>query len=553
MNLKDIANGTIDYPLATVQADESVTREIQSRLLAWGYKPGPADGDWGAVTTTAYRGFCSEFGYGPNVVSPVAAAQLLSFAFRSLSAIANQTSTFPIANLRANPLIAKAMQQQLTKLGYKPGPIDGQWGSATQSAYAAFAKDNQATADRLTPKAAKLLLAAKTPVTPPAVTPPAVTPPAVTPPVVTPPVVTPPVVTPPPSPVVVPPPPVIIAPPVPPVVPPVSPVVIAPPPPVVITPVPPVVITPVPPAVPPPSIPIVVPPPSGLAEEVPSAGPLPRNLTEIRRGKPTWPIARILSSTDLVTEIQQSLAAMGEYAGVIDGLWGGQSQQAYDRLCAAYGEPSVTLSPRVAKLLLEPEVPNVRTLVSPPKLTDADYQATAKMIGCDKATIRAVVEVEAAGAGFFGDGRPKILFEAHWFSAFTDSRYDYSHPGISSPVWNRSLYITGVGEWDRLYQAIGRDRAGALKSASWGLGQVMGFNHVAAGYDNVETFVRDMHESEGKQLTAMFKFIINNNLGGYLVARDWAGFALRYNGEGFRVNEYDRRLAEAYSAWANVA
>ena len=67
--------------------------------------------------------------------------------------------------------------------------------------------------------------------------------------------------------------------------------------------------------------------------------------------------------------------------------------------------------------------------------------------GANVATIRAVVEVEAAGSGFFADGRPKILFEAHWFSEFTNSRYDYRYPSISSPVWNRSLYIGGVGEW----------------------------------------------------------------------------------------------------------
>ncbi|NJM46018.1 MAG: N-acetylmuramidase family protein [Alkalinema sp. RU_4_3] len=171
------------------------------------------------------------------------------------------------------------------------------------------------------------------------------------------------------------------------------------------------------------------------------------------------------------------------------------------------------------------------------------------MMGCEEATVRAVTEVEAAGSGFFADGRSKILFEAHWFSDLTDGIYDDTAPSLSSPVWNRSLYIGGVGEWDRLYRAANLNRAAALQSASWGLGQIMGFNHNLAGYPNVEDFVKDMHISEGKQLIAMFNFIRNADLAPALVRRNWAAFARGYNGEGYRQNEYDVRLAEAYAYW----
>ncbi|MBE9014440.1 N-acetylmuramidase family protein [Pseudanabaenaceae cyanobacterium LEGE 13415] len=186
-------------------------------------------------------------------------------------------------------------------------------------------------------------------------------------------------------------------------------------------------------------------------------------------------------------------------------------------------------------------------------LTAQDFQNVARSIGCEVAAVRAVVDVEAAGSGFQRDGRPKILFEAHWFSEFTNGRFDNSHGDISSAVWNRALYIGGAGEWDRIYRAVNLDREAALKSASWGLGQIMGFNHGAAGYRDVETFVRDMHDSEGKQLNAMFNFIKSNGLDRFLINRDWAGFARRYNGESFRVNRYDEKLAEAYNYWRNAA
>lgn len=36
-----------------------------------------------------------------------------------------------------------------------------------------------------------------------------------------------------------------------------------------------------------------------------------------------------------------------------------------------------------------------------------------------------------------------ILFEAHWFSRFTDGRYDDFHPDISGPEWASSLPSVG--------------------------------------------------------------------------------------------------------------
>ena len=78
----------------------------------------------------------------------------------------------------------------------------------------------------------------------------------------------------------------------------------------------------------------------------------------------------------------------------------------------------------------------------------------------------------------------------------------------------------------------------------------MGFNHKAAGYGDVETFVRDMHLSEGKQLMAMFNFIKTNGLDRALIRKDWATFARGYNGESYRENAYDEKLADAYDSWS---
>ena len=75
MNLKDIALGTVVYPLATIWADETATRDIQSRLLSWGYQPGPVDGKWAKRTEDAYIAFGRDFGYGLTALTPRTALQ----------------------------------------------------------------------------------------------------------------------------------------------------------------------------------------------------------------------------------------------------------------------------------------------------------------------------------------------------------------------------------------------------------------------------------------------------------------------------------------------
>jgi hypothetical protein len=262
---------------------------------------------------------------------------------------------------------------------------------------------------------------------------------------------------------------------------------------------------------------------------------------------------RITADQRLTRQVQQGLDAMGHNPGPIDGLWGGRTQAGYVAFSRAYGFNSNELSPIAALMLLEPAIPRIPVTRPTRSLNAQDFQNVARSIGCDVAAVRAVVDVEAAGSGFLRDGRPKILFEAHWFSEFTDGRFDGSNDDISSAVWNRALYIGGAGEWDRIYRASNLSREAALKSASWGLGQIMGFNHASAGYRDVESFVRDMHESEGKQLAAMFNFIKSNRLDRFLISRDWAGFARQYNGESFRVNRYDEKLADAYNYWRNAA
>jgi hypothetical protein len=159
----------------------------------------------------------------------------------------------------------------------------------------------------------------------------------------------------------------------------------------------------------------------------------------------------------------------------------------------------------------------------------------------------AVVTVETSGCGCLADRRPAILFERHIFSKQTGGKFDAQHPDIS----NRTPggYSHGSAEYDRLATAAQLDRTAALKSASWGLGQVMGFNFDKAGYDSVEAMVQKNMESEDEQLMAMAKFLKASGLDRPLAAQDWTSFARGYNGPDFARNLYDAKLAAAFQRY----
>ena len=167
-------------------------------------------------------------------------------------------------------------------------------------------------------------------------------------------------------------------------------------------------------------------------------------------------------------------------------------------------------------------------------------------LGIEAADIWAVLAVETKGCGFLADRRPLILFERHVFHRRTQGRFDDGHPSISAST--PGGYLGGAREYLRLEEALALDPAAALESASWGIGQIMGFNAAAAGFADAESMVTAMMEREDAQLTAMAGFLRANGLHAPLARHDWAAFARGYNGPDFAKNQYDSRLAAAFAA-----
>jgi N-acetylmuramidase/Putative peptidoglycan binding domain len=179
-------------------------------------------------------------------------------------------------------------------------------------------------------------------------------------------------------------------------------------------------------------------------------------------------------------------------------------------------------------------------------LSQQGIDTAAASVGVGAAEIWAVLTVETTGCGFLPDRRPKILFERHIFHRETNGRFDTTAPDLSDRT-SGGYGSGGAHQYDRLARAIAHDRHAALRSASWGIGQVMGFNAESVGFPSVEQMVLEMAESEDAQLRGMLEFVRSNGLHRAMQEHDWRTFARRYNGPDFEKNAYDTKLDQAFT------
>lgn len=190
-------------------------------------------------------------------------------------------------------------------------------------------------------------------------------------------------------------------------------------------------------------------------------------------------------------------------------------------------------------------------------LNNEDYINASQLLKCEIASIKAVSEIESAGSGFLPSGRPKILFEGHYFyrllSPYGKAAVGAKEvPTVCYPKWTTANYFGGEKEYLRLETALNFCKAHnipediALKSASWGKFQIMGSNYRLCGYNNATDFVNAMFLSEKLHLRMFCNYLFNTFLDDELRAKDWTKFAIGYNGAGYKRNKYDIKMAAAY-------
>ncbi|QDC00382.1 N-acetylmuramidase family protein [Mesorhizobium sp. 8] len=186
------------------------------------------------------------------------------------------------------------------------------------------------------------------------------------------------------------------------------------------------------------------------------------------------------------------------------------------------------------------------------RLDDIDLPKLGHLIGVGEDELHAFIDVETRGSGFDAQGRPVILFERHKFYKYLPA--EKRAKAVAAGLANAKAggYGKESEQYPKLLKAIAIDRKAALYSCSWGLAQVMGFNHKLAGYDDVEDMVEAFMVDEENHLAAAVAFIKNCNLDGALRRHDWAGFAKGYNGANYKINAYDKKLAESFAKWSRI-
>lgn len=184
-----------------------------------------------------------------------------------------------------------------------------------------------------------------------------------------------------------------------------------------------------------------------------------------------------------------------------------------------------------------------------------DYKRASDSLGVEEAAIKAVASVESSGSGFITDSQgnkiAKILFERHImfrrlrdFTPIKSKEMAAKYPNIVNE--KSGGYKGGLAEHERLQAAVNIDRNTALESASWGAFQTLGMHWKTLGYSSIQAFVNDMYTEQG-QLDAFVKFIkADSRLVRALKEKDWTTFARIYNGPGYKINNYDKKMEEAY-------
>lgn len=183
------------------------------------------------------------------------------------------------------------------------------------------------------------------------------------------------------------------------------------------------------------------------------------------------------------------------------------------------------------------------------RLEDIDIPRIGHEIGVGEDELHAVMDVEARNSGFDSQDRVVMLFEPHvfWRELPVNLRDTAQAKGLAYPKWGTRKYPKD--SYPTFEKAVAFHERAAYRSASWGLGQIMGFNASLAGFDHAKQMVEAFAADEEHHLEAMVSFIKNAGLDDELRAHDWKGFARGYNGAGYAKNKYDTKLAARFKWW----
>lgn len=187
------------------------------------------------------------------------------------------------------------------------------------------------------------------------------------------------------------------------------------------------------------------------------------------------------------------------------------------------------------------------------RIDDYDLPRLGALIGVGEDELHAFMDVEAAGSGFDTVGRPKMLFEPHLFyrELGPGKKRDAAvKAGLAYPEWKPKGYPKE--SYTRLAKAMDIDVDAAIRSASWGLTQILGRWHKDIGYDTPLAMVEAFMDDEANHLEATIALLRQWKVDDDLKAHRWEVVAKAWNGPGYATHGYHTKLASAYKRWSKI-
>lgn len=149
----------------------------------------------------------------------------------------------------------------------------------------------------------------------------------------------------------------------------------------------------------------------------------------------------------------------------------------------------------------------------------------AKRGGLKPSNLLAFIEVETGGRGFDPiTNKILIQFEPLWMKRLA--------PYTPSGLWSVNKVDVQSKEWIAFNDAFKKDKEGAMKATSIGLGQIMGFHYAKLGFKTVGEMWEYSKESLSNQIELIVRFILlNKTLLKAINEEDWDTVASIYNGK----------------------
>lgn len=186
-------------------------------------------------------------------------------------------------------------------------------------------------------------------------------------------------------------------------------------------------------------------------------------------------------------------------------------------------------------------------------LKDEDLPRIGSLIKVGEDELHAFLDVETRGSGYDKRGRLVACYEPHKAYQFATgaTRDKLVARGLAYPNWGQKPYPTDP--YPSIIACMAVDEDVAIRATSWGIGQIMGFNYVAAGYNSAHAMLQGFLElGEAEQLEAAVRFIIHEHLDDELREHRWEAFARGYNGPGYARNNYHTKLKLAFEKWSKI-